>query len=688
MKKGDYMRKIINDKEIVMGVCYYPEHWDKKLWEEDLRRMSEAGLKTVRIGEFAWNVVEPEEGVYDYSLFDEFLDMAQKNGIGVIFCTPSATPPAWLTNKYPEVLNASKDGLLYKHGARRHYNYNSIVYRKYVSDIVEKYAEHYGRHEAVIGWQIDNEINCEAGEFYSESDDKAFNIFLREKYKCIEELNKAWGTVFWNQIYTEWSEVHIPRKTVNNTVNPHQALDYFRFISESARSFTKMQSDIIKKYIKEDDFITTNGLFGNLDNHKLTEESLDFMCYDSYPNFAYLVDSYNPANKYKDRHWSMNLTETRSISDNFGIMEQQTGANGWTMWMGAPTPRPGQINLWTMQSIAHGADFVSYFRWRTCTVGTEIYWHGILDYSGRDNRRLMEIKDICNKIHMMNDIAGSRYEAKVAVIRDYDNIWDGQGDVWHGRMTWHSEEGLFDGLQSSHTPFDYIYLHDDTDKELLCRYKVIFYPHGALLNDKRMEILKEYVNNGGILIFGARTGFKDMMGRCVMDKLPGKAAELSGTDVYEYTICAPDEEVMKVRWNEDVFDAPVFNDFLKATGKNAKEVGFYDNSYYKGVAAVVENQYGKGKVYYFGGCFNKDTAEAFLKNTGVISPYSGIIDLEENCEIAVRSSGNGKKYMFVLNYSKEEAYINLKKTVKDIFTKEELSGKIAIAPYGTVIYEI
>ena len=221
------------------------------------------------------------------------------------------------------------------------------------------------RSKAIIGWQIDNEFNCENNMFYSESDNQAFRIFLEQKYQIIENLNKGWGTVFWNQTYTCFEEIYVPRKTNGNSPNPHLMLDYIRFISDSVKKFAKLQSDIISNYKKEEDFITTNGLFGNINNHEMVKESLDFMTYDSYPNFAYCLDSYQEADLLKDRWWSHNLAEVRSTSTRFGIMEQQSGANGWNISMEAPTPRPGQMTLWTMQSIAHGADYISFFRWRT-----------------------------------------------------------------------------------------------------------------------------------------------------------------------------------------------------------------------------------------------------------------------------------------------------------------------------------
>ena len=254
-ERGKLMRKQQNYQwnTLSLGTCYYPEHWDKNMWEEDLERMLAHGIKTIRIGEFAWSKVEPREGEFTFEFFDEFLKVVEKTDMKVIFGTPTATPPAWLTEKYPEVLNCRMDGVKFRHGMRRHYNYNSPVYQKLCKRIVEKFGEHYAKHQSVIGWQIDNEINCEVDEFYSESDTLAFREFLKEKYETLDALNQAWGAVFWNQEYTRWEEIYVPRITIHNSTNPHQTLDYIRFVSDSAVKFCKMQSDILRKYVKKGD---------------------------------------------------------------------------------------------------------------------------------------------------------------------------------------------------------------------------------------------------------------------------------------------------------------------------------------------------------------------------------------------------------------------------------------------------
>ena len=680
------MRQIVNGKEMVLGTCYYPEHWPESLWEEDLERMLECGIQVIRIAEFAWSKVEPNEGVFTYEFFDRFLDLAREKGMKVIFCTPTATPPAWLTEKYPEVLNGTIDGVLFRHGGRRHYNYNSPVYQEKTRIITEAFASHYGPHPAVIGWQIDNELNCERDEFYSESDTAAFRVFLQKKYGSLDKLNEAWGTTFWNQTYTDWKEVHIPRTTPSNNTNPHEVLDYTRFISDSACRYAKLQSDIIRKYVKPGDFITTNGLFSNLDNQRMAEESLDFIMYDSYPNFAFTKENYEKFSAtLQDRMWSRNLTEVRAVSPNFGIMEQQSGANGWNNRMAAPTPKPGQMTLWTMQSAAHGADYVSYFRWRTCTMGTEIYWHGILDYSGRENRRLREVREIHRKFQAISEAAGSRYEARTAVLKDYDNIWDAQLDIWHGDVDRLSQQSLFLAAQKSHTPMDYVYLREDTTAEDLKKYQVIFYPHPVIVNQQRAAILEEYVKDGGCLVLGCRSGYKDMTGKCVMDRLPGLFAKMSGTDIPEYTRVNPDDEPVYIDWDGIRLEAAVFNDQLEPLTADAQVLGRYENCYYAGSPGLICNVLGAGKVYYFGAAFTEETARVFLEKLGAASPYADVLELPRECELAVREK-DGRKYYFVLNYKKTPVKIQVKEALVDLYTGETVSGQVELEAFGTRVY--
>ena len=673
---------------ITLGTCYYPEHWDRSLWREDLQRMKRSGIFTIRIAEFAWNLFEPNEGTFTFGFFDDFLDLAEEERMQVIFCTPTATPPAWLTQKYPEVLNCRIDGAPYQHGMRRHYNYNSPIYQRLCARIVEQIAAHYAARPCIVGWQIDNEINCETNEFYSESDTAAFRTFLREKYGTLDALNEAWGTVVWNQTYTAWEEIHVPRLTIHNSTNPHEVLDYSRFVSESAIRFCRMQSDIIRKYKKPGDYITTNGLFGRLDNHRLSDESLDVYCYDSYPNFAFMMnEDPGTSDSLNDRKWSRNLTEVRSVCPHFAIMEQQSGAHGWNSRMEAPAPKPGQMMLWTMQSIAHGADFVSFFRWRTATKGTEIYWHGVLDYDNRDNRKNAELNQIRDRAKAIQGAAGADYLASIALVRDYDNLWDSELDIWHGRLAKQSEKAIFAAAQHAHAPLDMVYLNDDTDAQELGRYAVLFYPHPSILTPARARTLETYVENGGTLILGARAGQKDIHGQCEMMPMPGLLSKLTGTSVREYTLVGPMDGLVCMDWNGSELDTGVFNDVLEAEASDVRALAAYASNYYAGSPALTQRAVGAGRVLHFGGTFIEETVRAFLEYLGAAEPWADAIELPMDCELAVREK-DGVKYLFVLNYAWEAQRITLRQSAQDLDSGERVQGAVELEPFETKVYRL
>jgi len=675
-------------KKLELGTCYYPEHWKKDLWADDLARMKENGIGTVRIAEFAWNKIEPKEGQFSFDFFDEFLDLAKKMEIRVIFCTPTATPPAWLTTRYPEVLNARIDGVKFRHGMRWHYNYNSKKYQELCARLVTAMGEHYAPHPAIVGWQIDNEFNGEVDVFYSESDTEAFRVFLQEKYETLENLNNAWGTVFWNQTYTSWEEIYVPRITPQNSTNPHEMLDYIRFVSDSAIRFCKLQSDILRRFIKPGDFITTNGMYRNINHHKMTVDCLDVYMYDSYPNYGYGFDREQIAEtEFRDRMWSRDLSIVRSISPHFGIMEQQSGAQGWNTMFESPSPKPGQMMLWAMQSVAHGADYLSFFRWRTSIMGTEIYWHGILDYDNRQNRRLDEVHDIWKRVSSIEDVTGGDYQSSVGIINDYSNIWDAQIDVWHHRIAADSEEELFKALQITHTPMDFVYLEEINEEEDLGKYKVLIYPHPMILSDKCASLLREYVKRGGYLIFGARAGLKDENGKCVMTPMPGLLSDLSGSNVTDFSFVGTVDELSSMEWEGKVIRTGVFSDILEADQENSKVLAVYTSDYYKGKPALIEHVYGKGRVLHFGGTFTRENAIAVLAYLDVLEPYKDLIDLPESCEISVRKNENGS-FLFVLNYAREGKKIHLKKAVCDLDDNTQVQGEILLKPFETKVYRI
>ena len=688
-----FKKSFSNDKQqfswdhMTMGVCYYPEHWDENLWADDLARMKESGISVIRVAEFAWSKIEPAENEFDFSFFDRFLNLCLEQKMNVIFSTPTATPPAWLTEAHEEVLNARMDGVLYRHGCRKHYNYNSPVYQDYCRKIVTQSAMHYGPHPAVIGWQIDNELNCELRDFYSEADDTAFRSFLQEKYETLNALNQAWGTVFWNQTYTDWKEVHLPRLTPAQGVNPHMKLDYCRFLAESTFRFCKMQADILRRYIKPGDFITTNGMFSHIDNHRMTKECLDIYMYDSYPNFAFRLGTQPDKDPLCDRWNSKNQNEVRSICPHYGIMEQQSGAGGWTARMEGPAPRPGQLTLWAMQSVAHGADFISFFRWRTCTFGTELYWHGILDYDNRENRKLREVKDFYTKFQTLSPLCNADYVSSFGLLKDYDNIWDMEADIWHERIASYSDNEIFAGAELSNLPYDVLYLQKDSTLSELTRYPVLLYPHPLIMSRERAALLRAYVEQGGTLILGCRSGLKNTYGICEMLPQPGLLQELTGTDVRDFTYTSPAEEDIYADWNGSRLSMPVFNDVLTPL-PGTDVLARYANGYYAGEAALTEHRMGKGRTLHLGSAFSRESLPGLLHYAGVVSPFAELIEADgRDVELTLRRK-DGRSFLFALNFRPAEITFVLKKKMRFLYEDREVSGGQTLPAFGTAVYEV
>jgi beta-galactosidase len=678
------VKKLVEDK-LKLGVCYYPEHWSEELWEDDYRRMKELGFTYVRMGEFAWTIFESEEGIFSFDLFDRAVAKAHEYGLKVIMGTPTATPPAWLTHKYPEVLNVTQDGISYQHGARRHYNYNSETYQRLSSIIVTKMVKHYKDHPAIVGWQIDNELNCEMDVFYSEADHEAFREWAKAKYETLDNINQAWGTVFWNQTYTSWDQVYLTRKTVPNSPNPHHMLDEKRFISDSTISFAKVQADILREHAPNQ-WVTTNGMFNHLDNHKMTNELLDFFAYDSYPNFGRVIED-KSEKPLRDRKWSWNLSIVRSISPNFAIFEQQSGPGGWVTRMEQPSPKPGQLRLWTYQSIAHGADMVMYFRWRTATKGTEIYWHGINDYHNLPNRRVKEVDNVSKEIQLIEGkIVGSSYKAEVALVTSYDNEWDGEFDKWYGPYAAKSKDAWIKAFQYNHVPADAVYLRNETTLDEIKKYKVLVYPHPAIVTKRQAELFKEYVKEGGKIIFGCRSGYKDETGQTYMKAFPGYLADLVGVTVEDFTRVAPFEEVPSINFKgENVLEANDFNEILHLQSDDVEVIGTYSNAYFEGKPALVKRNYGLGSSYYFGGIFNLEHASLLLKEFE-LNNYQDQFELPEEIELAIRHK-DGIEYTFLLNYSERPQEIVVKNEFRNILTGKMVTNKHTVNPYDVLILE-
>jgi len=300
---------------------------------------------------------------------------------------------------------------------------------------------------------------------------------------------------------------------------------------------------------------------------------------------------------------------------------------------------------------------------------------------------LSELQCIHRDVSKIAGIAGARYQAKVALVKDYDNEWDGEQDQWHGPLDRFSDDGWYTAAQLTHTPMDFLYLRNSETKrtslEDLKKYDLLIYPHATILTKETAMLLKAYVEQGGTLIMGARTGYKDEYGRCPMRPMPGYAAEICNVRVEDFTWLGPGDDEQYAIWDGEVIDAPIFNDILQPL-EGTQVLATFKGNYYDGAPALVMQKVGAGKAYYFGAGFSSKTAAVFLCKLGFAEPYSEIIELPSTAELAVRSK-DGKEYLFILNYMPHAVEVNIKKPLKDMFSGNTLDGKVSVEKYGVLV---
>ncbi len=395
------------------GVDYYPEHWPEERWPEDARLMAEADFNVVRLAEFAWSKMEPEDRRFDFEWLDRAISILASHNIQVVLGTPTASPPPWLMAKKIDLFRVREDGRRLTYGNRREYCPNHPLYHQYTRRIVKQMAEQYKDHPAVIGWQIDNEFGDRC---YCDLCTHDFRRWLRRRYGTLEKLNKKWGTVFWSHIYNDWSEIPAPR-TTGHSPNPGLGLDFARFASDSYVAYQKMQVDILRQKCPNH-FITHNfmGFKYNFINYFDLARELDFVSWDIYWRTQWNMEAATDPTSAAIGHDAMRGLKNQ----NFWVMEQQSGSGGWEYV--SVSPRPGELRLWAYQSIAHGADGIVFFRWRTNRYGTEQYWHGLLDHHGLAGRRYEEIKRMSGEVKKLSDrVYGSFVKPAMAMINCYDS---------------------------------------------------------------------------------------------------------------------------------------------------------------------------------------------------------------------------------------------------------------------------
>lgn len=413
----------------MLGVCYYPEHWPEKNWAEDAAAMAALGITYVRIGEFAWSQMEPRRDAFDWGWLDRAIDTLAAAGLKVVLGTPTATPPKWLINERPEILPADERGRVLRFGARRHYCFSSPAWWEETQRIVEAMGSRYGEHPAVAGWQIDNEYGCHNTVLsYVPHCLPAFRNWLHKRYQTIESLNEAWGTAFWSQTYGGFHEVDLPNLTVTEA-NPSHLMDYRRFASDQVAVYNRLQVDILRR-LSPGRFLAHNfmGFFTEFDHYPVARD-IDVVSWDSYPLGH--TDQRLPMPAEDKTRWARSGHPDVAAfhhdlcrgmgSGRWWVMEQQPGPVNWADFN--PAPAKGMVRLWTWEAFAHGAEVVSYFRWRQAPFAQEQMHAGLNRPDGVLDQGGEEATQVGREMTAFAEALGARRQAPAALIFDYEAVW-------------------------------------------------------------------------------------------------------------------------------------------------------------------------------------------------------------------------------------------------------------------------
>ncbi|RDI95298.1 beta-galactosidase [Meiothermus sp. QL-1] len=490
----------------MLGVCYYPEHWPRERWAEDAARMRELGLRYVRIGEFAWSRIEPEPERLEWAWLDEAIETLGQAGLKVVLGTPTATPPKWLVDRYPEVLGYDIYGRPRRFGSRRHYTFSSRAYREQARRIVTLLAQRYGQNPYVAGWQTDNEYGChDTTRSYGPEDLRAFRLWLEERYGQIEVLNEAWGNVFWSMVYRSFDEVELPNQTVTEA-NPAHWLDFYRFSSDQVVAFNRMQVEILRAHAPGR-FILHNfmGYTPDFDHFKLAKD-LDIAGWDSYPLGFTDMDVLPCSEEEKRRYARTGHPDMaafhhdlyRGVKPRWWVVEQQPGPVNWAHHN--PSPAPGMVRLWTWEAFAHGAEVVSYFRWRQFPKAQEQFHAGLNRPDFLPDVGFFEVQRLARELAALPPLPPSD-PAPVALVFDYEADWvyriqpQGQGFVYRD-LVWR----FYQALRRLGLDVDFV-----PPGASLRAYKLVVVPSLPIL---REEALAAFQEAPGVLVFGPRTGSK------------------------------------------------------------------------------------------------------------------------------------------------------------------------------------
>lgn len=648
------------------GCAWYPEHWGEERWSEDLRLMREAGMNVVRIAEFAWSRIEPTEGNYDLAWLVHAVEQAEAYDIATVIGTPSATPPAWLTQKYPEVLSVSGQGIPDKHGGRCHYSVTSPLYRDLCAKVVTQMAIALGRHQNVIGWQIDNEYWRTTFDSHTK---ERWAGWLKERYGTLDNLNSAWTTNYWSQTYTDWNQVPMVAKWSN----PCLVLAMRQFFTDMYIEYQKVQVDALRRAIDDRQWITHNAhAHRSLDWVKIGQD-LDLLSWDPYVGASHLVPEMFG--------WVSDLCRNVLPQRKHWVIETQPGRVSWSS-VNTDLDRGETRNL-AWHFFGHGADAVLFWQWRSALGGQEQYHGTVVAPDGTPRPVYEEIAQIGRELKLAADALDSkRPQADVAILFTYPDLWAIAEQRHHKDFDAVAHMGAYyRPLRERGITIDIV----DPRITELSDYKLVVAPNLHILADDVAEELETYIAGGGHLLLGARSGFKDVHNALLPSRQPGTAlSPLLGAHVEEYYALGEPVDLdgeLGPGW------ATIWAEPLAVTADDAEVLLSFGagNNWLTHKPAMVTRPCDGGRITYLGAYPDDDSADRVidwaLETSGVPPPA---VTAPTGVEICRLVGDDGEAYV-INNCTDDTQDIRLPGPMKDMLTGAKCEGTLQLDRRGVAV---
>jgi beta-galactosidase len=629
--------------------------------------MKEANITVIRLAEFAWSSMEPAEGQFRFEWLEKAIAMLAEAGIDTVLGTPTAAPPAWLIQQYPAILAVEETGRTAQFGNRCHYCVNAPEFHAASRRIARAMAERFGNSPHVIGWQIDNEYNRVC---YCDHCKTKFQAFLREEYGRLDELNARWSTAYWSQTYSDWAQIPLPI----GPHNPGLMLAFKRFVTRSYREFQKIQLDELRPRLSPSAWVTHNfmGWFGAFDHYALTRD-LDMASWDWYIGTGHQEHLLSGAAHDLTRGFKRK---------NFWLMETQPGNVNWSKTNNALNKLEARAMAW--HAVAHGADALLYWQWRSAPGGQEQYHGTLLDQSGRPRPFYSEAKLIGQEFARVSVLlVGSTIQSEAALLNCYDSRWAIEFQRHNSEFDYVSYfQHWYRSLAARNLNLDVLSADEPLDG-----YKLVIAPALNILDEARVENLKTFVEQGGHLVLTLRTGMKDRHNALLPLRQPGGLAELAGVEVEEYYSL---ERPVPVTGEFPPTMASLWAERLRLLDKPENKVtilGQYGagNGWLDGQAAITVNRYGKGLVYMVGANLD-EIGQQNLANRILADANLKLFAAPLTVEVRARTLADGRLLYFVINHSRAGQEIVLPWPAREHLSGQQVkAGPLALQPYAVAL---